>query len=171
MSNEGIDWSEQHCGLHQATIEDMRIHMKDLWKSTILEEFPEDFSDFIWDVKVHMLMPNQYPCIPNWHFDNVPRVNNKQDFDKVKPDSPMYLWISGEPLTEFRKNGEIEKIKAKHWHRFTQEDEHKGTMSNTFCWRGFIRATHKSIAPQIKRGHNPLRRHSQVYLDASNFSW
>jgi len=118
-----------------------------------------------------MLMPNQYPCIPNWHFDNVPRVNNKQDFDLVKPDAPMYIWLSGSPLTEFRKGGKSWHINPKHWVRFTQCDEHRGTMSNAFQWRGFIRATHKSIAPQNRVGSDPLRRHCQVYLDSSNFSW
>lgn len=161
-----IDWSEQHCGVHQADFLEMLELMPDL--KDILRTFPENPFDFVWDVKVHMLMPNQYPCIPNWHFDNIPRVNNKQDFDKVQPEAPMYLWISGEPLTEFRETG---KIKAGEWYRFTQKDEHRGTMSKDFTWRGFIRATHKSISPQRPRGSNPLRRHCQVYLDANNFSW
>lgn len=164
-----IDWAEQHAGVHQASVKDLVLNMPDL--EPLLDTFPEDPRDFIWDVKVHMLMPGQYPCIPNWHFDNIPRVNNKQDFDKVRPDLPMYLWVSNEPLTEFRKNGESWFIKPQTWTRFTQEDEHRGTMSNHFCWRGFIRATHKDINPQNKVGHNPLRRHSQVYLDAQNFSW
>lgn len=29
--------------------------------------------DGVIDVKIHMLMPNQYPCIPNWHYDLVPQ--------------------------------------------------------------------------------------------------
>lgn len=161
-----IKWDEQHCGVHQAEVDELLEHMPDL--KELINTFPEDPNDFIWDVKVHMLMPNQYPCIPNWHFDNIPRVNNKQDFDQVKPDAPMYLWISGEPLTEFRKGG---KVSAKSWHKFTQKDEHRGTMSEDFQWRGFIRATHKSISPQRPRGRSCLRRHCQVYLDANNFSW
>lgn len=164
-----IDWSKQHCGVHQAEANELLILMPDL--KQLIDTFPENPSDFIWDVKVHMLMPNQYPCIPNWHFDNIPRVNNKQDFDLVKPDAPMYLWLSGAPLTEFRKGEKRWHVKAKEWVRFTQKDEHRGTMSNDFCWRAFIRATHKSIAPQISAGKDKLRRHSQVYLDANNFSW
>lgn len=164
-----IDWSKQTNGLHQATFPQLLEHMPDV--AEVLRTFPEDVNDFIWDVKVHMLMPNQYPCIPNWHFDNIPRCNNKQDFDKITPDSPMYLWISGEPLTEFRKNGETWFIPARSWYRFTQLDEHRGTMSNDFTWRGFIRATHKSIAPSNRAGDDPVRRHTQVYLDAANFSW
>lgn len=164
-----INWQDQHCGVHQASFEELLFWMPDLTK--LLSTFPENPNDFVWDVKVHMLMPNQFPCIPNWHFDNVPRVNNKQDFDLIKPDAPMYLWLSGAPLTEFRKNGETWFIEPQKWVRFTQTDEHRGTMSNEFTWRGFIRATHHSISPQIKAGKDKLRRHSQVYLDAANFAW
>jgi len=165
-----IDWSKQHCGVHQASVDQLIELMPDL-KPLLVETFPDIPSDYVWDVKVHMLMPSQFPCIPNWHYDNVPRVNNKQDFDLVTPDSPMYLWLSDEPLTEFRKNGVISKVPARKWHRFTQCDEHRGVMSTKFGWRGFIRATHKSITPIKKVGHDPLRRHSQVYLDINTFSW
>lgn len=161
-----IDWSKQHNGVHQAEFYQLIELMPDL--KSILGTFPENPNDFIWDVKVHMLMPSQFPCIPNWHYDNIPRVNNVQDFNLVKPDKPMYLWVSGEPLTEFRGTGKISPCR---WTRFTQKDEHRGTMSKDFTWRGFIRATHKDIIPQNKTGHNPLRRHSQVYLDSNNFSW
>jgi hypothetical protein len=83
---------------------------------------------------------------------------------------PMYLWISNGPLTEFRKNGLNWYVEPQTWTRFTQQDEHRGTMSNSFCWRGFIRATHKVIAPPQKC-IDKLRRHSQVYLDSNNFKW
>ncbi len=162
-----IKWEEQHCGVHQASFEQLKESMPDV-ASLVLSGFPEPVNDFTWDVKVHMLMPNQFPCIPNWHFDNIPRVNNLQDFSKVRTDLPMYLYISGEPLTEFRDTG---KINACEWVRFTQKDEHRGTMSNDFQWRGFIRATHKEILPANKSGRDITRRHSQVYLDSANFSW
>lgn len=161
-----IDWSKQHCGVHRASFNDLLHHMPDL--RDLLSTFPDNPEDYIWDVKVHMLMPNQYPCIPNWHFDNIPRVNNAQDWGKVRMDRSMYLWLSNEPLTEFRDGRAVE---AGQWIKFTQRDEHRGTMSTDFQWRGFIRATHKDIMPAIASGHDPLRRHSQVYLDASNFSW
>ena len=166
---KNIDWTKQHCGVHQASFEQMIELMPDL--KCVKDTFPEDVNDFSWDVKVHMLMPSQYPCIPNWHYDNVPRVNNEQDFSLVRTDRPMYLWLSGEPLTEFRNQDGVSFAKSKTWVRFTQKDEHRGTMSTDFQWRGFIRATHKDITPIKKRGHNPHRRHTQVYLDSSNFSW
>ena len=162
-----INWKDQHCGVHRASWNSLNYCMQDV-ANMILETFPELVLDFTWDVKVHMLMPNQFPCIPNWHFDNIPRVNNAQDWGQVRTDLPMYLWISGEPLTEFRHTG---KIKPKTWTRFTQKDEHRGTMSEDFQWRGFIRATHKDILPANPSGVDVTRRHSQVYLDSNNFSW
>lgn len=164
-----VDWTKQHCGVHQASYEELIENMPDLFD--LIQTFPENPREFIWDVKVHMLMPSQYPCIPNWHYDNVPRVNNKQDFDLIQPDKPMYLWLSGAPLTEFRKGGNSWFIDPKKWVRFTQKDEHRGTMSEDFTWRGFIRATHKDISPMNRKGGDPIRRHCQVYLDAQNFSW
>jgi hypothetical protein len=164
-----IDWSKQHNGVHQATYSQLVELMPDL--KGLLNSFPDDPEEFIWDVKVHMLMPSQYPCIPNWHYDNIPRINNEQDFSLVKLDKPMFLWVSNTPLTEFRVGDRVWSVQPQTWVRFTQKDEHRGTMSTEFQWRGFIRATHKAITPQNKAGHNPLRRHSQVYLDVNNFTW
>lgn len=164
-----INWDKQHCSVHQANLSQLNDLMPDL--INLVQSLPEDPNDFIWDVKVHMLMPGQYPCIPNWHYDNIPKINNAQDFDLVKPDLPMYLWLSGPPYTEFRKNGVSWFIRPNEWYKFTQQDEHRGTISDKFCWRGFIRATHKGIYLQEKKNDSPLRRHSQVYLDANNFKW
>lgn len=131
----------------------------------VLDTFPENPRDFTWDIKVHMLMPRQYPCIPNWHVDNVPRENGMQQFDKVQLHLPMYLWISGPPLTQFR-NGYVHPGV---WIRFNQADEHRGTAASEFTWRAFIRATHKDLMPAKASDH--LRRHSQVYLDAEEYKW
>ena len=107
-----IDWKTQHCGVHRASWWQLCDYMHEVAGMIRHSDFPGDFDNFTWDVKVHMLMPNQYPCVPNWHFDNVPRVNNAQDWGQVRADLPMYLWISGEPLTEFRAGG---KIRAGEW--------------------------------------------------------
>lgn len=159
-----IDWSKQHNGVHQAPIKAVLEHMPEVW-AMIVKTFPDDVEDFTWDVKVHMLMPRQYPCIPHWHTDNVPRENGIQRFDLVKPDLPMYLWLSNGPLTQF-KHG---YILPKRWHRFTQLDEHRGTAASEFGWRGFIRATHKDI--QAPKEGNYFRRHTQVYLDEDTYQW
>lgn len=158
-----INWSKQHNGVHQAPYEKVLELMPDL--KEILETFPDDPNIFTWDVKVHMLMPNQYPCIPNWHVDNIPRVNGVQRFDLAKPEFPMYLWVSGAPLTQF-KHGFVLQQK---WHRFTQLDEHRGLSASEFLWRGFIRATHKEL--QQPKQSDWLRRHTQVYLDADTYQW
>lgn len=158
-----IDWSKQHCGVHHASYDRMLELMPDLLE--IVGTFPEDPHEFTWDVKVHMLMPRQYPCIPNWHVDNVPRENGIQQFDKVKLHLPMYLWISGPPLTQFR-NGYVHHSV---WVRFNQADEHRGTAASEFTWRAFIRATHKDLMPP--NADNNLRRHSQVYLNAEEYKW
>lgn len=164
-----IDWSKQHCGIHQGDLLDLVAFMPDL--IPLIKTFPENPEDFIWDVKVHMLMPGQWPCIPNWHFDNIPRINNVQDYSLIQPEVPMYLWVSGEPLTEFRKNGKTWFVKPNTWTKFTQCDEHRGTRSEEFTWRGFIRGTHRKITSGIRNGQNSLRRHSQVYLNADEFKW
>ena len=162
-------WEAQHCGVILCPYREMLRLMPDI--APIVETFPENPYDFVWDVKVHMLMPGQYPCIPGWHYDFVPRdEEGKQDFSKIRPDKPMYLWISGHPYTEFERCGERFFIRPQEWFRFDQTDLHRGTPSDRHTWRGFIRAAHKDIAPR-KDLHSHLRRHSQVYLDAENFSW
>lgn len=165
-----IDWSKQICGVHRASFSDLYRHMPDVFEM-VAATFPEgeDPNDYTWDVKVHMLMPGQFPCIPNWHYDNVPRINNVQDFNSVRLDRHMYLWVSGAPLTEFKHpDGEVTAVIPKTWHKFTQKDKHRGTVSYDFTWRGFIRATHKDIqTPQ----ESCVRIHSQVYLDSETFRW
>jgi hypothetical protein len=158
-----IDWSKQHCGVHQAPIDKVLELMPDLQE--VLATFPDDHKLFTWDVKIHMLMPRQYPCIPNWHTDNMPRQDGIQRFDMVRPELPMYLWISGAPLTQF-KHG---YVLPQRWVRFNQLDEHRGTAAAEFCWRAFIRATHKDILPPKEADF--MRRHCQVYLDSETYQW
>lgn len=159
-----IDWSKQPNGIHQAPFSEVLRLMPDL--AGPLADFPEIPDMFTWDVKVHMLMPRQYPCIPNWHVDNVPRDRDgRQEFDHIQPHLPMYLWLSGSPLTEFRTG----YVRAQTWVRFTQQDEHRGTASDGFKWRCFIRASHKNILPP--KSGPWLRRHTQVYLDENTYKW
>lgn len=163
-----IDWTKQHCGVHRADALALISAMPDI--IPLLKTFPDDIEQFSWDVKVHMLMPGQYPCIPNWHFDHVPRIDNQQDFSLVKLHRPMWLWVSGEPLTEFRfTDGTTKKIEPATWVKFFQNSEHRGTISNDFQWRAFVRATHIDIQQPLTGDRT--RRHSQVYLDANNFKW
>lgn len=43
-----------------------------------IEALPEDWKNvpLVIDSRVHMLMPDWYPCIPGWHHDDVPRVRS-----------------------------------------------------------------------------------------------
>lgn len=163
MEDLKIDWSKQHCGVHQADHE-TTLDLLPVIKP-ILDTFPDDPERFTWDVKIHMLMPRQYPCIPNWHVDNVPRVNGIQRFDLTNTNLPMYLWLSNGPLTQFLHG----YVQPRTWVRFTQLDQHRGTAAAEFGWRCFIRATHREIQ-KPKLGDN-LRRHCQVYLNADEYQW
>jgi len=169
-----IDWSKQHCGLFLATwdqalekMPDIAPLLKDL--EDILQHNKEDY--FI-DVKVHKLMPGQFPCIPNWHVDFAPRDENGTRIRDVLAKDNMYLWISGAPLAEFRnKNINMEAGK---WIKFTQKDTHRGTMAEDFTWRGFIRVIPKWFKHADTKTCNNvdvMRIHSQVYLDAEKFKW
>ena len=157
-----IDWSRQHCGVLLAPIAAVHDLMPEVG-ALIAAKFPDDPEKFTWDVKVHMLMPLQYPCIPNWHCDAVPRENGIQKFHCVQPDLPLYLWLSGPPLTQFEGG----YLQPGAWHRYTQLDKHRGVPASEFCWRGLIRATHSELQPPQQGDH--LRRHSQVYLDAATY--
>ena len=159
-----IDWSKQGCGVHQAPFDKMMELMPDL--QDIVQEFPDDPAHFTWDVKVHMLFPRQLPCMPGWHTDFVPRVNGIQKFDMCKLHLPMYMWVSNGPLTEFKHGF----LSPKTWHRFNQADEHRGTPSDCFQWRGSIRAVHVDILP-FKENKDYLRRHCQVYIFDANYQW
>ena len=157
-----IEWSQQHCGVHLAPIAAVKESMPEIGE-LILTTFPEDPELFTWDIKVHMLMPLQYPCIPNWHCDAVPRNNGIQQYEIADRDLPLYLWVSGPPLTQFEGGYLTPRV----WHRYTTQDKHRGLPASEFCWRGLIRATHVRL--QKPNLANFLRRHSQVYLDAANY--
>lgn len=160
-------------------------------------------ADYEIDVKVHMLMPNQYPCIPNWHCDNVPRGVSGTDYLEAerlnaRGEPPMYLWVSGTPCTKFlaeplelpvpkshadlgtmirtldeepHSNRKVTQlIKPNTFYKMGRLTPHQGTASAEHCWRVFMRLTHKSCLPARPKTQ-VLRRHSQVYLDSTNFGW
>jgi hypothetical protein len=158
-----IDWSKQHCGVILASFDEVVRLMPEVG-AFIAATFPDNPADFTWDVKVHMLLPRMYPCIPNWHADAVPRVNGIQRFDLVRPELPLYLWVSGAPLTQF-EGGYLDPGT---WHRYTQLDRHRGTPASAACWRALIRAVHQALQPPGEGDR--LRRHSQVYLDAEHYT-
>lgn len=160
-----------HCGLWHTPLVEAHALMPEI--SSVLAEAPTDPKEkYVVDVRVSMLMPNQWPCIPNWHFDNIPRDENLfQHMEQRDASKKMLCWISGEPYTEFmRPDGTIYEIEANKWYKFTQYDLHRGTPSKIHTWRVFIRITPE---PLLMPGRQDqwIRRHSQVYLDAQRFKW
>lgn len=104
--------SADHCGLFRAPLHLAASFMPSMSELIASAPIATCFRDqWELDVKVHMLMKDQYPCIPNWHCDNVPRTDGTR-YDLVGShdgtfdygagrDIPMYLWVSDEPTTEF----------------------------------------------------------------------
>lgn len=122
---------------------------------------------YVVDVKTHMLMPKMWPCIPGWHCDFVPRVDGKPRPDLIDTTQQMFLWVSGDPLPEFR---DARSVKPEKWVTFDQSDEHRGTASSIHTWRTFIRIAPTSLCvPAEPRAW--IRRHTQVYLNAEDFTW
>lgn len=176
-----MDWSKSHNGVILCDIEktyelmpEVKPIIDELIHSGHLEFEP---SEYLVDVKVHMLMPGQYPCIPNWHCDFVPRDVDLQKQPERITGEKMYLWVSGEPKTEFRVPPKKIQTENYEWIEFTQFDSHRGIESKTRTWRCFIRLAPKCLIKERPTGNKDsshrgtLRRHSQVYLDSKTFNW
>ena len=90
-----------HCGLFRAPLHLAAQLMPSM--AELIESVPVvDPARYELDIKVHMLMAGQYPCIPNWHTDMVDRDETGLRFDLIADDEePMLLWISDGPETEF----------------------------------------------------------------------
>ncbi len=148
-----------------------------------------DPAQWILDVKIHMLMPENYPCIPNWHCDFVPRVNGRTNYAAADDKRLLWCWISGHPETEYAaalpdevhiqdhadltplsERFATKRIEPQRWYNFSRLAPHRGTIAERFCWRIFARLAHVSIAPPNPT-NSVIRRHAQVYLDAAKFSW
>lgn len=186
------------CGLFRANLiaaPDLMPELISLFDSAPIPE--KEKHEWEIDVKIHMLMPNQYPCIPNWHCDNVMRRGGKTDYaetyhNRGLANQKMLIWLSGTPCTEFlEKDLEIDFVPQSHediatimnrkevaksflapqtWYSFDRFSPHRGTAGKDHCWRIFARLTHKSCLPERPKT-SVIRKHSQVYLDASTFTW
>lgn len=175
-------------GLFLATSKEVMGHMPHL--EGLLATFPRaNINDWLFDVKVHMLMKGQYPCIPNWHCDFVPRIDGKLQYDQATLDHSMLLWLSTTPTTQFLKNpitGDIRthedigryvdpdnvvSAPARTWIGMGQRTPHRGAVTTENTWRVFVRAVHKDFAPKRNPSVGVKRFHTQVYLDATTFTW
>ena len=170
------DWSKSHNGLMLCTFDETKELMPEVAPiiNEIVPSIQYDISEYLIDVKVHMLMPEEYPCIPNWHCDFVPRDENKKKLrDKIKDDDMMYLWTSGAPYTEFKSyQDKIKTPTGKTWIVFNQRDVHRGVKSEIFTWRCFIRLIPKWFIHPKTLNVGTIRRHTQVYIEnPEKFRW
>ena len=188
------------CGVFRATAEETVRAIPELRE--LIESFPVSaIEDYEFDVKIHMLMPDQFPCIPNWHCDNVPRDSNGTlDYAAtVKEEAvPMLIWLSGTPCTEFlRSNLQID-LPDNHIDLADQledliyrasQDSPLTTFLPTQQWvkfrntsphRGVVSTQHQwrifvrathKSISPVRHQEGILRRHCQVYLDSAKFGW
>lgn len=177
------------CGLFRVNLSEAKYLLPELW--SLYESAPvENPEDWEIDVKIHMLMKNQYPCIPNWHCDNVIRNDGVLNYQETQDNnSDMFIWLSTGPTTEFlvddlevdavNNHGDLknligdnitQKIDTQQWYKFDRLSPHRGTLSKVNQWRIFARLTRKEILP-CRPVISSVRRHCQVYLDSNNFTW
>jgi hypothetical protein len=168
------DWSKSHCGVMLCSM-GQTIELMPEVQPMLDELIPHlelPVEDYVVDVKVHMLMPNEYPCIPNWHRDFVPRDEALNKIPKDISGEKMYIWVSGEPKTEWKKPPKKLDCSNFDWIEFTQRDVHRGVVSKQHTWRCFIRVIPKKFIHPSTINVGQLRRHSQVYIETPDkFSW
>lgn len=168
------DWSQSHCGLMHCTIDESYALMPEIRPmiQSVVPHLQFVPTNYLVDCKVHMLMPGEYPCIPNWHCDFVPRDEDKRVLrDKIRDNQLMYLWVSGAPYTEFKSHqGQVGDTYK--WTAFNQRDIHRGVKSEIHTWRCFIRLIPQWFQHPGTQNVGKIRRHSQVYIDdVKNFAW
>ena len=181
------------CGLFRAPLDKAAELMPEM--AELIASVPvDDLSRYELDIKVHMLMPGQFPCIPNWHTDMVVRDETGLRFDLIDRDvEPMLIWISDGPETEFlarpldmperpgshqeiaRFINKAEGLMTQHlqpnvWTAMWQNTPHRGTQARKHGWRVFARVTPNQLAPR-RPATSVIRRHAQVYIDAAEFGW
>jgi hypothetical protein len=170
-----VDWSKSHNGVMLCSFErtkelmpEVAPMLDELLESYMLEEPQENY---LVDVKIHMLIPGMYPCIPDWHTDFQPRDEDLKRTKTVECSRKMYMWLSGPPATEYLDSeGNIYKKKAGQWNTFTRNDVHRGTKATEHTWRCFIRVIPKDFVHKGTKNTNQIRRHTQVYLP-ENYNW
>ena len=167
-----------------------------------LAKLSEEFfnaKDLMIDSRVHMLMPNWYPCISGFHHDDVPR---EREDKQPEYDNPSYrskhcmALIGGASSTEFAL-GEAEfpkvslgEIFYKVWHPIVVEKLNNGELTrfnapfnqliyfDDRTWHQGTKATESGwrffIRASINTGRKPtneLRRQVQVYLENPMEGW
>ena len=169
-----MDWSNSHNGIMLCTFEQTREYMPEVMPmlDELIPHLEHDADNYVVDVKVHMLMPGAYPCIPGWHLDFVPRDENRKKLPHLITGDKMYLWVSNAPYTEFKKDPVKINTGNYTWTEFTQRDPHRGVKSEIHTWRCFIRVIPKKFIHPFTTNVGTIRRHSQIYIeDSERFHW
>jgi hypothetical protein len=157
------------------------------------------YANYIFDSRVHMLMPGWFPCIPGFHHDDVPRGENGQP----NYDSPEYLaqhcmgLVNGEICpTEFAEGKAIfEKVPEgeivyKHWHKEVEKKLIREELLSTdapsnhlvyFDWQTWHQGTRavkngwrwfgRISWNTGRKATNEIRRQVQVYMDDPFKGW
>lgn len=143
------------------------------------------------DTRSHMLMPGQYPCIPGWHLDSIPRKHGQPDITTNRPLCRHYLCVVGiSAMTEFLDtafdpgkydpqnvyascNEQLNRmeiistrVKSGLVYRFGDRAWHQGTPATERCWRWFVRASFGDG----RSPRNEIRTQTQVYANV-NGGW
>lgn len=143
------------------------------------------------DVRIHHLRKDEYPAIPGFHLDWIPRKNKGTEPDMTRiPSGHHVVMIIGETsLTEFLDiplelefpdtqpfayaNSYIKDHRLPVWNvssgdlvRFTSRDWHRPVPAQGTEWRLFIRASQVEVRPA-----NQIRTQSQVYIPIQEARW
>ena len=161
---------------------------------------PLSENNFVIDTRVNMLMPNQYPSIPGWHCDDVPRSEkySQPDFSKCSEDVQHFLVLlsdSKDPQncvsgTEFITNTRQYDIDPDRvWGSLNDEAEKDLDKDTRFVReREIVRFDQKAIhraSPASSNGWrlffrlsythrkpvDSIRNQVQVYVDPNNAGW
>jgi hypothetical protein len=152
--------------------------------------------DIIIDSRITMTMNGQYPSIPGWHCDHVPRgANGQPDFSLVDPKifhrmivvsgsesvvsctefvtepvsidvDPDNVWNSVDKYCN-SNNVKKEKIEQGKIYQFDQMTIHRATACETPGWRMFLRASFNCKSKPV----NEIRKQVQVYTPIDNNGW
>ena len=162
----------------------------------LLAEYGE--GPWIFDSRVHMLMPGWYPCIPGWHHDDVPRngYNGQPDYENMnyKSEHVMAIVDNGTwSLTEFVKDFVCDLSDVGHgemtygkWSRDIQRmNPRKVTVPNQtlvyFTWEDFHRGQPatgsgwrwfiRASKNTDRKPMNEVRKQVQVYMSNLDAGW
>lgn len=168
----------------------------------ILDEMPESWKnrELIIDSRVHMLMPNWFPCIPGWHHDDVPRSLSSGQPNYYNPEyhSKHIACVVNADIcpTEFAlgqcnfPDVEAGQTYYKIWHPLVDKAieydilkkvKIKDSVITEFNWNTWHQGTRavkngwrfffRATTQTFVKPKNELRRQVQVYMEAPFNGW